>query len=185
MKFSWEETVIYLKQEISSTRDVALATTRNIDVLRREIECLKIDIIKNNLEENRKSEARQRGFPLLTKDKRTMQAGLAVGIGSAIFGGLLNKDAYSALNAGIAGVDGLIRGLGETRWYVSLTNKIVVAPQDRINPQVNWVTWESITAALEKLKRKALAGERLGDFDSIVNKLRQEKLIYLRQQGSK
>lgn len=179
MKFSWEETVIYLKQEISSTRDVALATTRNIDVLRREIECLKIDIIKNNLEENRKSEARQRGFPLLTKDKRTMQAGLAVGIGSAIFGGLLNKDPFSALSAGLAGFDGLVRGLGETKWYVSLTNKITVAPKERISPQVNWVTWESITGALENLKRKARGGERLGDFDSVLIKLRKEKLVYL------
>jgi len=42
-----------------------------------------------------------------------MQAGLAVGIGSAIWGGLLNKDAFSALNAGIAGFDGLVQGLGE------------------------------------------------------------------------
>jgi len=180
LKFSWEETVIHLKQDLSSIEDVALATARNIDVLRREIESLKIDIIKNNLEEQRKSEARQRGLSLLNKDRRAMQAGLAVGIGSAIWGGLLNKDAFSALNAGIAGFDGLIQGLGETRWYVSLTNKMVVAPQDRINPQVNWVTWGSITTALEKLKREALSGERLGNFDSVLMKLRQETLVYLR-----
>jgi hypothetical protein len=144
------------------------------------MESLKIDIIKNCLEEQRRSGARQRGFPLLAKDKQTMQIGLAVGIGSAIWGGLLNKDAFSALNAGIAGFDGLVRGLGETRWYVSLANKIVVAPEDRIRPRVNWVTWGSITAALEKLKREALSGESLGNFDSVLMKLRQETLVYLR-----
>jgi len=180
LKSSWEETITRLKQELSFTRDVALATARNIDVLGREIESLKIDIIKNNLEEQRKSEARQRGLSSLTKDKRAIQAGLAVGIGSAIWGGLLNKDAFSALNTGIAGFDGLVRGLGETRWYVSLANKIVVAPEDRIRPRVNWVTWGSITAALEKLKREALSGERLGNFDSVLMKLRQETLVYLR-----
>ena len=180
MKFSWEETVIHLKQELSSTRDVALATTRNIDVLRKEMESLKIDIIKNCLEEQRRSGARQRGLPLLAKDKQTMQIGLAVGIGSAIFGGLLNKDPFSALSAGLAGLDGLVQGLGGTRWYVSLTNKITVAPKERISPQVNWVTWESIAGALENLKRKARGGERLGDFDSVLIKLRKEKLVYLR-----
>jgi len=180
LKFSWEETVIHLKPELSSTRDVALATTRNIDVLRKETESLKIDIIKNCLEEQRRSGARQRGPPLLAKDKQTMQIGLAVGIGSAIFGGLLNKDPFSALSAGLAGLDGLVQGLGETRWYVSLTKKITVAPKERLSPQVNWVTWGSIAGALENLKRKARGGERLGDFDSVLIKLRKEKLVYLR-----
>jgi len=180
LKFSWEETVIHLKRELSSTRDVALATTRNIDVLRKEMESLKIDIIKNCLEEQRRSGARQRGLPLLAKDKQTVQIGLAVGIGSAIFGGLLNKDPFSALSAGLAGFDGLVRGLGETKWYVSLTNKITVAPKEKLSPQVNWVTWESIAVALENLKRKARGGERLGDFDSVLTKLREEKFVYLR-----
>jgi len=179
LKFSWEEIVIHLKQELSATRDVALATTRNIDVLRKEMESLKIDIIKNCLEEQRRSGARQRGLSLLAKDKQTMQIGLAVGIGSAILGGLLNKDPFSALSAGLAGFDGLVRGFGEAKWCVSLTNKITVAPKEKLSPQVNWVTWESIAVALENLKRKARGGERLGDFDNILKKIRQEKLVHL------
>ena len=172
MKSSWEDTVTRLKQELSSTRDMVLATARNLDVLRREEESLKIDIIKNNLEGQRESGARQRGLTLFTKDRRTVQASLAIGIGSAILGGVLNKDAYSALNAGIAGVDGLIRGLGEARWYVSLNDKISVVPQEQINTRGNWISWENMVAYLQLIKKKALAGERLGSFDDIITTIR-------------
>jgi len=46
----------------------------------------------------------------------------------------------------------MVRELGEIRWYVSLGNKIVVVPEDKSSQQANWLTWESITVALEKLK---------------------------------
>jgi len=171
MKSSWVETITHLKKELSSSTDAALTVARNLDVLSREAESLKIDIIMDSLKRQRESEARQRGLTSFTQDKRTLPAGLAIGIGSAILGGLIGKDLYSALHAGFAGVDGLIRGLGETRWYVSITGRLVVAPQDRINPQVIWVTWQSVVAALENLKKKALAGEKVGGFGSVVNKL--------------
>ncbi len=169
---SLETTLNRLKRELSSTRDRAQASTGKLDALRREIESFKIDFINNNLEQQRRSIARQRGFSLLARDKRTTQAGLAVGIGSAIFGGLLGKDASSALSSAVAGFDGLVRGLGESIWYVSLSNRIKVAPQDYVGQNEGWVTWASVMTALERLKKEASAGEELSSLDSIIRRLK-------------
>ncbi|MDD5511184.1 MAG: hypothetical protein PHI12_10295 [Dehalococcoidales bacterium] len=173
MKPIWENAVTHLRQELVSSRDKAVSVASNLDMLSREAECLKIDIILHDLKTQQQSEERQRGLASITQDKRTLPAGLAIGIGSAILGGLIGRDLYSALHAGVAGVDGLIRGLGETRWYVSLTGRLVVVPEDRLNPEVIWMPWKRVVAGLEKLKKRASAGERMGGLSSITDNLRK------------
>ncbi|MDD5510334.1 MAG: hypothetical protein PHI12_05975 [Dehalococcoidales bacterium] len=174
MNNGWEDTVKKVSGELCYNRTKALNTAGDFDLLCRLMEALKIDIISTGLERQRKSMARNRGITLIDSNNPIIQTSMAiVGIGSAIWGGFIGKDVDSAFNAGTAGVDGLIQGLGETKWYVSLTNNLVIAPQDAINQNGIWVSLERINAVLEQLKKRAIAGEQLGGFSNIINRLKQ------------
>jgi len=178
-KYTLNGILEHLRQELTLTEAEAKEIGSHFEVLRRETESMKIDVIQNYLEEQRKSAARDRGIASLIKDRKRVRDSLLVAAGSFILGGLLTRDKFGAVTAGMSGFDGLVQGLGQTRWYVLLDNKIIVAPEDGVNPAADWVTWENLTAALVKLKRKALAGEKLGDLDNIISKLRRGKLVHL------
>jgi len=169
----WENTLNQLSKELCCNKTKALNTAGDIDLLCRLMEALKIDIISTSLEQQRKSIARNRGLALSTGNNQIVQASIAIGIFSAIWGGFIGKDVDSVLNAGTAGVDGLMRGLGETKWYASITDRLVIAPQDEINHSGIWVTLENISAVLGQLKKRAIAGEHLGSFGDIINRLKQ------------
>jgi len=174
LKSNWEEKVFSLKQELASMKNQALTITGKLELIIREMESLKPDIVRKYLEDQRAILVRQRGFNTILKHNDAMKAGMAIGIGSAILGGLLSKDPILALNAGMSGFDGLIQGLGETRWCVSLDSRLLVASDNGTKPRMNWVPWESITLALEELKKKAAIGEKIGNLGSIIKKLRAE-----------
>ena len=63
----------------------------------------------------RKVLARQRGAELVTKDSKEMRTSLAVSAIGLVLGGLVTKDKYAALNAGLSGSDGVIQEFGEAR----------------------------------------------------------------------
>ena len=174
MKSPWEEKLFSLNQELASMKNQVLTVNGTLELTIREMESLKPDIITKCLEDRRRMLARQRGFHTFLQRKEAMQVGLAIGIGSAVLGGLLSKDPVSALNAGVSGFDGLVQGLGGTRWCVSLDHRLLVASEYETKGQVNWVPWENITAVLKKLKGKASAGEKLGSLDVILKKIKAE-----------
>jgi len=142
------------------------------EVLQSEAEFLKLEYLRRYLEEQKKDAARSRGFRTLVEDKRKVRDGLLVTVGSLILGGLISKDKFVALNAGMSGFDGFLQGLGEARWFVSLGKKILVTPGDNLPSERTWFAWENLMAAIEELKRRAIQGERLGNLDNIIDNLK-------------
>jgi hypothetical protein len=173
LKSVWEEKLLGLKQELASMRNQALHTTAKLKSVRRETESLKPDIVRKCLEDQRRLLAQQRGFYTFLRQKDAMRAGLAVGISSAILGGLLSRDPMLALNAGMSGFDGLVRGMGETEWYVTVSERVSVIPQEEASSRKDGISWEKMIAGLELAKKKALAGDKLGSLNDIIIAIRR------------
>jgi len=113
------------------------------------------------------------------RDGKRLGASLGAAAAGLIFGGIITRDKFAALHTGISAFDGALQGLGQTRWFVSLSKKIAVAPENSLSPEGIWVTWESLNKAMKGLKDKAVVGEKLGNLDNVIFKLKREKLVYL------
>jgi len=170
-KYTLNEILEHLRQELTVTEVKARETSSSFEVLHRETESIKVDALQNYLEEQRKSAARDRGIASLIKDRKKVRDSLLVAAGGFIFGGLLTRDKFGALTAGMSGFDGMVQGLGESKWCVLLGKKISVVPEETIYPQVTWITLASFHKTMEELKKTALAGEKLGSLDDVISKL--------------
>jgi len=170
-KYTLNEILEHLRQELTLTEVKARETGSRFKVLCRETESIKVDALQNYLEEQRKSAARDRGITSLIKDRRRVHGSLLVAAGSFILGVLLTRDKFGALSAGMSGFDGMVQGLGESKWCVLLGKKISVVPEETISPQVTWITLASFHKTMEELKKRALAGEKLGSLDDVISKL--------------
>jgi len=53
---------------------------------------------------------------------------------------------------------------------VLLGKKISVVPEGTISTKVPWITLASFYRAMEELKRRALAGDKLGNLDDVISK---------------
>ncbi len=177
----WAQTIADLKKELACIETSSQGVGRHFEILQREAESLKIEFLKYSLEKQRKAVARQRGFALLIRDRKKIRTGLAVTASGSILGGLIAKDKYAALNAGLSGFNGVLQGFGETRWAVSLQKELVIVPYNAIPAKGTWVTLESLISAIHDLKTEALQGKRLGTLDNIIQRLQQSKgkLIYI------
>ena len=114
-------------QELTLIESRAEEISNRFEALQRQAEFLKLESLQRYLEEQRKGIARGRGFTMLLKDKRKVRDSLLVTAGSLILGGLMSKDKFAAINAGMSGFDGALRGLGEARWLVSMGKRVLVA----------------------------------------------------------
>ena len=65
-----------------------------------------------------------------------MRDSLLVAASSFILRGLLTRDKFGAVTAGMSGFDGMVQGLGESKWCVILGKKISVVPEETISPDV-------------------------------------------------
>ena len=177
----WSKTVVDLKKELAWIESGSRHICSQFEMLLRQAESLKIAFLKYSLEEQRKAMALQRGLVTVVRDKKKMGTSLAVAAGGLILGGLITKDKYVALSAGLSGFDGIIQGFGEARWAVSLEKELVVAPYDSIPPIGTWVTLDSLIAAIDELKAEVLQGKPLRTLDNIIQRLQQSqgKLVYI------
>jgi len=167
-----DKTLSNFRQELTLIENRAKDVLNRFEVLQRQAEFLKMESLERYLEEQRKDVARSRGFRTLASDRRKIRDSLLVTAGSAILLGLISKDKFMALNAGMSGFDGFLQGLGEARWFVSLGKKILVTPGDNLSSEQTWFAWENLMAAIEELKRRVLHGERLGSLDNIIDNLK-------------
>ena len=174
---SWSITIADLRKELASTEDEARQIAGSIGLLRKNMEAFKIEVIRYYLEQQRKTLACSRGFGTLIRNREMKRYALLTGVGSFILGGIIGKDPSSAIAAGLTGLESLARGLGETRWYVLLGSKILVVPEDEVKPGASWVTLKDLTAALDKLMRKAPAGVKLGSLDDVISRLSGGKRV--------
>ncbi len=161
----------HLRQELTLTEVKAKEIGDRLEILRRETESIKVDALQDHLEEQKKSAAHDRGISSLFKDRRRVRDSLLVAAGGFILGGLLTRDKFEALSAGMSGFDGMVQGLGGSKWRVLLGKKISVVPEETISPQVTWITLASFYKTMEELRKRALWGEKLGSLDDIISKL--------------
>jgi len=171
----WAKIVTDLRNELAYIENRCHDIARRFEALQVEAESLKMDFLEYSLEKQRGAAACQRGFTLLIRDRGKMGAGLAVTVINSILGGLIGKDEYAALGAGLSGFNSLLQGFGETRWAVSLGKKLVIAPYNAIPAKGTWITLESLITAIYDLKTEALRGKRLGTLDDIIQRLQQSK----------
>jgi len=170
-KYTLNGILEHLRQELTLNEAKASEIGNRFEVLRRKTESMKVDALQNYLEEQRKFTARDRGIASLIKDRKRVRNSLLVAAGSFVLGGLLTRDKFGAITAGISGFDGMVQGFGESKWCVLLGKKISVVPEETISPQVTWITLASFYKTLEELKKRALAGEKLGNLDDVISKL--------------
>ena len=114
-KYTFNEIFEHLRQELTLTEAKARGISNGFTALCIETEVIKLDALRSYLEEQRKSSARDRGINYLIKDRRRIRNSLLVVAGSFIIGGLLSRDKFVALNAGISGFDGMVQGFGESK----------------------------------------------------------------------
>ena len=152
-KYTLDGILKHLRQGLTLTEAEDKEIGSHFEALRRETESMKIDALYNYLEEQRKFTARDRGIASLIKDRKRVRDGLLVAGGGFILGGLLTRDKFGALTAGMSGFDGMVQGLGESKWCVLLGKKISVMPEETISPQVTWVTLASFYDTMEELKK--------------------------------
>ena len=86
----------------------------------------------------------------------------------------MTRDKFRALTAGMSGFDGMVQGFGESKWCVLLGKKISVVPERTISPQVTWITLASFYKTMEEFKESALVGEKLGNLDDVISKLKKK-----------
>ena len=170
-KYTLNGTLEHLRQELTLNEAKASEIGNRFEILCRETESIKVDALQNYLEEQRKSVARDRGIASLIKDRKRVRDSVLVAAGSFVLGGLLTRDKFGAITAGISGFDGMVQGLGESKWCVLLGKKISVVPEETISPQATWITLASFYKTMEELKKRALAGEKLGNLDNVISKL--------------
>jgi len=177
----WTKTIAALKKELAYIVSSSQGIVSSLEILQQEVEPLKIRFLKYSLAKQREATESKRGFDLLIKDRKKLRTGLAVAAGGLIFGGLVTKNKYDALNAGLSGFNGVLQGFGETKWAVLLQKELVIVPYDAIPAKGTWVTLESLMAAIDDLEIEASEGKQLGTLDNFIQRLRQSrgKLIYI------
>ena len=114
----WEDIMANLSQELNLIEVKAKTLSANLEILCRESECLKLEYLQQALEEHVMSEARARGISLIMRDKKQLRNSLLMAAGSFVFGGLVTKDKWRALTAGMSGFDSMVQGFGERKYLL-------------------------------------------------------------------
>jgi len=105
----------HLREELILTEVKAREIGSRFEALRIETESMKIDALQDYIVEQRKSTARNSGIISIIKDRNKVRYSLIVAVSSLVFGGLVTRNKYRALDVGMSGFDGMVQGFGETR----------------------------------------------------------------------
>ena len=173
-KYTLDGILEHLSQELNLTTVKATEINVRFEALCRETESIKVDALQNYLEEQKISVSRDIGISSLIKDRKRVRDSLLVAAGGFILGGLLTRDKFEAVSAAMSGFDGMVQGFGESKWCVLLGKKISVVPEETISPQVTWITLASFYKTMEEFKESTLAGEKLGNLDDVISKLKKK-----------
>jgi hypothetical protein len=170
----------FSKQLVLVERTVSVLSGK-LRNLSREEEVLKLDVLERALENKKVSQARRIGLAAMKKDNKNLIIGLATALGESLLQGAISKGNSVALGAGISSFNDFMQGLGDSRWAVSLDKQFIVIPEDKIFSGHVWVTWGSFHSAMKQLKQNVLGGDKLGDLDIVIDKLKhgRSKLVYL------
>lgn len=169
----WEKRLNGLRQQLTLIKSRARKDSARFQELWKQAEYTKVQILAHQLETSRKHLVRSRGIASLVEHKKSLPfLGMAAGI--SILTGMITKDWIAA---GVAGSNGVLRGLGETEWVVCLEQNLAVAPRDNIRQEGVWVTWDSLKIAMHELEELVKNGAHLGNLDNIISELRKSKSL--------
>ncbi len=143
----------------------------------RTWESLKVDILEARLEEDRRLAAMAQGVRVLQRDQRKRSIPLRSVAAGLLRGAVVGKSVDSALYHSLAALNSSMEQVGASRWAVSLDRDMLVVPRDQIAAERFWVTWESLTEVLRRLRQKALDGKKLGNLAAIVSELKQDRQL--------
>lgn len=159
--------------ELTLLKEGALITAARFDGLRRQAEALKIMATRFHLENQRRHIAGSRGFSSISRDGKALGISLGTAGLASVIVGIMSKDTLAAANAVLSTFNTVPQEVGKTDCIVCLDKRLTVVPRDKVIPQGQWVTWESMNAALRQLEVEGLSGATLGNLDSIISTLRQ------------
>jgi hypothetical protein len=172
---SLDEALRDLNEQLVSLETSSRSLNAKFGGLFRDAESLKIGVLERALENKRVSHAKSLGFTAMKRDKGKLGLGLALAISQSFLHRTVTKDKSMALTAAVSGFNDFAQGLGNCRWAVSLDRQFIVVSQDKVFAGHIWVTWESLQNAFEELRQDTTRGEKLGNLDIIIAKLRKKK----------
>jgi hypothetical protein len=158
----WEQTLDELKQEIASIKGRAGTFSTKFEEVRRQAESFKIAFLNHRLEAQRRSLARTRGYTSIMRYGKRLGASLGAAAAGLIFGGIITRDKFAAVNAGLSSFDATLQGLGDTAWAVSLGKDLRPVPKDNITLGKTWVTWESLKKCADPARKGGFPGSCVG-----------------------
>ncbi len=172
MNTKWEEQLISIKNRVSGLRAEATEISGHVEALVRQAEVTKMSMIQVASENRVRWLERNRGLNAIAANEQYQRIGWGLGLASAIIGGIVSKDPILALNAGMSGFDGLTRQMGRSRLYIDLSGRSITVDQEASCTKSCQVSLERFIAIIEMMKKRALAGTRLGNFQDILVEMR-------------
>ena len=177
-RIGWDKRVNDFRQEVTQIRHRASLSSSNFLVLKRQADCCKVRFLTHQLEVKRRSLAHNRGVASVVKDGKGLPAVLGFAVAASIVTGIISQDKRAAATAGLSGLNGALRGIGETDWAVCLDRQLTVMPRNNIATGRVWFTWDSVIKALNELAQASQNGAHLGTLDAVISEvLRSKRLV--------
>jgi len=160
-----------LKQQLVSMESMAGEITASIQRLIRDTEALKTVFFQRYVEQLKQIAVRDKGMSCLFRDREKVKAGFLVGAGSFLVGALISRKLSNATFAGMSGLNGMVKRLGESNWCLIFGKRISVVPEDMIPDGARWIPLRGFYEKMGKLYEEALAKNRLSSLDDIIREL--------------
>ena len=176
-RIGWEKRVNALRQEVTQVMSEARISSGKFQELQKQAECCKVQFLAYEIEARCKSLARNRGLASITKNQKGLPVVLGIAVAASILTGMVSKDRFSPLNAGMLGFNGALQGLGKTDWAVCLGRQLAIVSRNNIASGQVWLTWESVRVALHELEQRAQNGAHLGDLNAVICEVNRSKKL--------
>ena len=132
-------TIAGLKAELGLIESKARGTSARQEIIWRYAESSKVAYLQHEIDKKISSEARSRGLSSILRDKKKARDSMFIAAGLGVLGGIVARDKYTALKAGMSGFDGALMGFGAAKWFISLGKKIKIAPEQKLVSGEDWI----------------------------------------------
>ena len=160
-----------LKQQLILMESMTAEITGSFQQLIRDTEALKIVFFQRYVEQLEQIAARDKGMSFLFRDRKKRKAGFLVGAVSFLVGALISGKLSDATVAGMSGLDGMVKRLGESNWSLIFGKRISVVPEDMIPDGARWIPLRGFYEKMGNLYEKAPARNHLNSLDDIIREL--------------
>ena len=102
------KTLNNIRQKLDSVRRHTHAASIAFEELRTQAESLKIRALKHHLDRQRALLAGSRGLITIMRNRKALRSSLVIAAAASAVTGVLSKDKWSAANAGLSALDGML-----------------------------------------------------------------------------